>query len=224
LKKKTTTEAKEETEKLEEKRKETKKKKQSTKKRRKFKQTIEAIINLKNVDLDGKDKLNLSIQLPKGRGKDIEIGIFADGDLNLKAKKLSKHVLNRKELESFAKDKRKMRKFTNECYWFLAQADLMPFIGKTWGIVLGPRGKMPQPIPPNIPDLSPIIQKFKNTVRIKSKKSPTIHVPIGIEDMSPEDLTENLNSVLNEIEKQIPEEKISSIYIKKTMSEPVKVF
>ncbi len=192
--------------------------------KKKFKQSLEVMINLKakSVKLEGEDKVDLTIHLPKGRGKDIAVGIFAEGDLNLKAKKVSKHVLNKKELEKYAQDKRKMRKFANSCYFFLAQADLMPLIGKTWGVVLGPRGKMPQPIPPNI-DPAPIVKKLQDNVKIKSKKNPTIQAPFGIEEMPAEDLVENLNTVIAEVKKQIPPEKISSIYIKRTMGQPVKI-
>lgn len=192
--------------------------------KRNFKQTVDVMINLKakSLNLEGEDKLDLTIHLPKGRGKETEVGVFAEGDLNLKAKKVSQHVLNKKELEKYSKDKRKMRKFANSCSYFLAQADLMPLIGKTWGVVLGPRGKMPQPIPPNA-DPAPIIKKLKDTIRIKTKKSPTVHAPLGLEDMPAEDLAENLDAVLKEVKKQIPKEKISSIYIKRTMGKPVKI-
>jgi len=116
-----------------------------------------------------------------------------------------------------------MRKFANSCYAFIAQPDMMAQIGKTWGIVLGPRNKMPQPVPPNV-DLAPVVGRLKNTVRIKSKKNPTISVPVGVEDMNPEDLTENTMAVLNAIERQITEDKIRSIYLKSTMSPAVRLW
>ena len=95
-------------------------------------------------------------------------------------------------------------------------------IGKSWGIVLGPKGKMPQPVPPNA-DLAPVIDKIKNSVRIRSKKNPTIHALVGTENMSPEDLADNTLAVLSGIERQIPKDKIKSIYLKYTMSEPVEL-
>lgn len=193
------------------------------KKKGKFKQSIEMIVNFKHgVDLETKDKLNLIVQLPKSRGKETEIGVFADGDLNLKAKKFSNYVFDRHEIEEYSRDKRKIRKIASKCYWFLSQPELLPVVGKFWGVVLGTRGKMPQPLPSNV-DLEQIISKYKNSVRIKSKKGLAVHVPIGTEDMSADDLLENFNTVLIAIERQIPEDKISSIYIKRTMSEPVRV-
>ncbi len=195
----------------------------SKKKDRKFAQSMEISVNFKEIDLESSDfKLNLNIPLPKGRGRDVNIGVFADGDMNVRAKKLSKFVLNRDELEKYSKDKRKMRKFANSCYAFVAQPDLMATIGKSWGIVLGPKGKMPQPVPPNA-DLAPVVDRIKNSVRIRSKKNPTIHALVGTENMSPEDLADNTLAVLSGIERQIPKDKIKSIYLKYTMSEPVEL-
>ncbi len=190
---------------------------------RKFKQSVELCVNFEDINIQSSEyKLDLKVQLPKGRGKDVNVGIFADGDMNLRGKKLSDYVLNKAEIEEYAKSRRKMRKFCRECYWFISQPDLMPLVGKNWGIVLGPLGKMPQPVPPSV-DLKPIIGNLKNTVRIRSKKNPTIHVPIGTEDLPDEDLAENITAVLNGLERQIPASKISSVYCKTTMGEAIKL-
>ncbi len=191
-------------------------------KKRGFNQSLEIGINLRDVDLEGADKINTSIKLPNGRGRDIEIGVFAEGDLNLKAKKHSKHVLNKREIEEYAKDRRKMKKFANECYGLIAQPELMSVIGKKWGIILGPRNKMPQIIPPN-KDIKEYIQDLKDTVRVKSKKNPTIHVPVGTEDMEDQKLAANIQAVLTAIERTISPEKIANIYCKTTMGPAIKI-
>ncbi|HDH41043.1 MAG TPA: 50S ribosomal protein L1 [Candidatus Altiarchaeales archaeon] len=192
-------------------------------KKRRFKQSAEISINFKDLNMESaENKLNLNILLPRGRNKEVNIGIFADGDMNVRAKKLSKFVLNRKELEEYSKKRRKMRKFADLCYWFIAQPELMPTIGRTWGIILGPRGKMPQPVPATA-DLDAIVERLKNTVRIRSKKNPTVNVPVGTEDMKPEDLAENILAVMNGIERQIPPDKIRSVYFKTTMSHAIRL-
>ncbi len=194
----------------------------SKKTNRKFKQSVEVIFNFENVEIEGQHKINLNVTLPKGRGKDVEIGVFADGDLYVQAKKHGKHVLNRAELEEMAGDKREMRKYAGRCYGFIAQADLMASIGKTWGIVLGPRGKMPQPVPPNA-DVKAVIDRAKNTVRIKSKKLPTVQAPVGSEEMSAEDIAANIMAVYTAVERVIHKENISSMYVKTTMGEAVRL-
>jgi large subunit ribosomal protein L1 len=191
--------------------------------KRKFKQSAEICVNFKDLDMESSEnKLNLSIVLPKGRGKKVDIGIFADGDMNVRAKKLSKCVLNKTELEEYSKSRRNMRKFADSCYTFIAQPDLMPVIGKSWGITLGPRGKMPQPVPPTA-DLDEIISRLKNTVRVRSKKNPTVNVPVGTEDMSPEDMAENILAVMNGIGRQIASDKIKSVYFKITMDPAIRL-
>ncbi|MBN2013681.1 MAG: 50S ribosomal protein L1 [Candidatus Altiarchaeota archaeon] len=190
---------------------------------RKFKQSAEISVNFKEINMENpENKLNLSVLLPKGRNKEVNIGVFADGDMNLRAKKVSKYVLSREELEDYSKNRRKMRKFADNCYSFIAQPDLMPVIGKSWGIVLGPKGKMPQPVPPNA-DLEAITKKLRDTIKIRSKKNPTVNVPVGTEDMSPADLAENVIAVVSGIEKQIPEDRIKSIYFKTTMGAPIRL-
>jgi large subunit ribosomal protein L1 len=190
---------------------------------RKFKQSVELVVNFKGVDVEQPDsKINVNVYLPKGRGKDIEIGVFSDGDMNLQAKRVSKHVLGRQELEQYAKSKRKMRIFASQCYAFIAQADLMAFVGKNWGAVLAPRGKMPQPVPGNL-EIAPILLRSKNTVRVKSKKLPTVQAPIGVADMTPDDLAENGMAVYDNIGKKIAKENIASVYVKTTMGKPVRV-
>jgi large subunit ribosomal protein L1 len=191
--------------------------------KRKFKQSAEISVNFQEINMEVAEyKLNIAVLLPKGRKKDLEVGVFADGDMNVKAKKISKFVLNKAEVEEYAKNKRKMRNYANSCYTFIAQPELMPLIGKTWGVVLGPRGKMPLPVPPNA-DLDAVTQKLKNTVRVRSKKNPTINVPVGSEDMAPEDLADNILAVMTVIERQIPQEKIGSIHFKTTMGKPVRL-
>jgi large subunit ribosomal protein L1 len=190
---------------------------------RKFKQSVELSMNFKEVDLESTEyKLNLNILLPKGRGKDVDIGIFADGDMNVRAKKVSSFVLNKAEVEEYSRNKRRMRKYSTDCYSFIAQPDMMPLIGKTWGVVLGPRGKMPQPVPDSA-DLNNVINRIKNTVRIRSKKNPTIQVPVGVEDMSADDLADNVSVVLDAVERIIPKEKIQSAYLKTTMGQVIKL-
>jgi large subunit ribosomal protein L1 len=190
---------------------------------RKFKQSVELSMNFKEIDLESAEyKLNLNILLPKGRGKDIKIGIFADGDMNVRAKKVSDYVLSKAEIEEYARNKRRMRKFATDCYAFIAQPDMMPLIGKTWGVVLGPRGKMPQPVPDSA-DLTTVTNRIKNTVRVRSKKNPTIQVPVGIEDMSPDDLADNVSVVLDAVERIIPKEKVQSAYLKTTMGSVIRL-
>lgn len=54
--------------------------------KRNFSQSVDMCINFKDVKIESEHKLNLDIVLPKGRGKDVNIGVFADGDMAVRAK------------------------------------------------------------------------------------------------------------------------------------------
>ncbi|MFC2162957.1 50S ribosomal protein L1 [Candidatus Altiarchaeota archaeon] len=191
--------------------------------KRKFKQSLDVSFNFAGVHMEGEHKLNITVFLPKGRGKDVEVGAFVDGDMNIQAKEFSKHVLSKVELESMAKDKRQMRTYANQCYSFISAPDLISVVGKNWGVVLGVRGKMPQPVPPNA-DIKAAFERVKNTIRIKSRKTPTIHVPVGSIDMDPADVYENIQAVYTAIERVVHEEKIRSAFIKTTMGQAVNLW
>lgn len=186
---------------------------------RKFTESIELAINLKDIDLSiPKNRIEEEVILPKGRGKDVKIAVFATSELALKAKEVADLVIRDEEIDDIADDKRAARKMANKHKFFLAEAPLMPLIGKKLGIVLGPRGKMPKPLPPGM-DPSGIISSLRNTVKMRSKDKKTFHVAIGTNNMVPEDIAENLEAVLKRILSRLERGKqnIASVYIKTTM-------
>jgi large subunit ribosomal protein L1 len=112
----------------------------------------------------------------------------------------------------------------DEYDFFLAEAPLMPAIGKQLGVVLGPRGKMPRPVPPKI-DPEGIITNLRNTVRIRSRDKKTFHALVGTKNMTPEDLAENVDKVVKTILEKLERGKlnIASIFIKTTMGPAVRL-
>ena len=202
------------------------KKAKENSKKRNFVQSMELIMNFSNVDFSKpQNRIDLEITLPKGRGKERKIcAIVGDEMINI-AKQLVDRVITKDELQSF--DKKKAKKLANEYDMFVAQADLMPLVGRYLGQALGPRNKMPKPVPPNEKAFETIVNKLKDTVKIKTKGKflPTLHTAIGTEDMKDEDLAENAEAVLEAIIDKLPNKigNIKSIYVKTTMGKPVKV-
>jgi large subunit ribosomal protein L1 len=188
-------------------------------KERKFKQTIDVIINLKNIDLsDPKNRIDEEIVLPNGRGKEVRIAVFADGELALKAKKVADLVIRSEEIDDLSKDKKKMKEVANTYDFFVAEASLMPTIGKTLGTVLGPRGKMPRPIPPTA-GIEGIVKTLRKTVKVRSKGKKTFHTIAGTEDMKVEEIAENIDTIVKRIEEKLERgrQNIASIYLKTSM-------
>jgi len=194
-------------------------------KERQFKETMEIAINLKGVDLSiPKNRIDLEVALPKGRGKNIKVGVFASGELAIKSKDVADVVIAPEQIDELAEDKKKAKKLADEHDFFIAEAPLMPVIGKKLGVVLAPRGKMPKPVPP-MADPKPIISNLKNMVRARTKKSRTFHVPVGVRDMKPDDIAENIGVVLKRVEEKLGLGKmnIGSVYVKTTMGKAVRM-
>ena len=194
-------------------------------KKRKFTESVELSINLKDVDLSiPKNRIDDEIILPKGRGKLIKVVVFGSGELAVKAKDSADLVIQPEEIETVADNKRSARKMANSHDFFIAEAPLMPTIGKKLGVILGPRGKMPRPIPPQA-DPAPLIDNLKRTIKIRSKERRTFHAPIGTREMTPEDLAENLEAVLARVEMKLERgrQNIASVFVKTTMGPAVRV-
>ncbi len=192
---------------------------------RKFKESIDLAINLKNIDLSQpKNRIEEEIALPKGRGKDIKVGVFGSGELAVKAKTVADIVIQPEEIEEYADDKRKARKLVNSYNFFIAEAPLMPVIGKRLGAVLGPRGKMPKPMPPGA-DPTGMVNNLRKTVKIRSKDNKTFHTVVGTKDMSPDDIKANVDAVLTRLISKLEhgEMNIASIYLKTTMGPAVRL-
>lgn len=192
---------------------------------RKFKQNIDLVINLKNVKLEeAKNRIDEEIILPHGRGKESKIAIFASGELALKAKGKVDLIIKPEEIEDLAKDKKKFKKITDEYDFFIAEAPLMPTIGKTLGVILGPRGKMPRPVPPHI-DITGIVKNLRQTIRIRSKANKTFHAIAGKEEMDKEQIAENINTIIKRLESKLERGRmnIGSIHVKTTMGPSVRI-
>jgi len=192
---------------------------------RKFKQNIDLVINLKNVDLeDAKNRIDEEIILPHGRGKESKIAIFASGELALKSKGKLDLIIKPEEIEELAKDKKKFKKITDEHDFFIAEAPLMPTIGKTLGVVLGPRGKMPRPVPPHI-DITGIVKNLRQTIRLRSKANKTFHAIAGKEEMGKEQIAENIDTIIKRLESKLERGRmnIGSIHVKTTMGPSVRI-
>lgn len=192
---------------------------------RKFKESIDLAINLKGVDLSlPKNRIEEEVSLPNGRGKDIRVGVFGSGEMAEKAKGVADIVIQPEQIEEFADDKRKARKLVNQYHFFIAEAPLMPVIGKRLGVVLGPRGKMPKPMPPGA-DPGPMINSLRKTVKIRSKDRKTFHTVVGSKDMSAEDIGKNIDAVITRLLTKLErgEMNIASVYVKTSMGPAVRL-
>ena len=201
------------------------KKLQAESKKRNFLETVELAINLKDLDLSNpKNRIQEEILLPHGRGKTMKVGVFGSSEMAIKAKDVADVIVKPEDIEDLASDKAKARKFAQSNDYFIAEAPLMPTIGKRLGIILAPRGKMPKPVPPGS-DPGPAIEKLRASVTVRTRDKLTFHLPVGTKEMSAEHLAENIDVVLRRITGKLERGKqnIRSVYIKTTMGPSFKV-
>lgn len=194
-------------------------------KERKFKESLELAVNLKEVDLaDPKNRLNEEIVLPKGRGKQHKVAVFGTEEMKVKAKESADVIYGPEDLTKFADDKKEFKKIASDIDFFISEATLMANIGKSLGQVLGPRAKMPKPLPPG-QDPSPLIANLRQTVKARTRDKKTFHVPIGTRDMKDEDLADNVDAILSRLVGKLEKgyNNIASVYVKTTMGKPVRL-
>ena len=186
---------------------------------RKFVESVDITFTIKDVDLKNpNNRIKEEIRLPSGRGKELKIAMFAAGEAATKAKNAGIHVFTPQEIEEFGGQKGKAKKMANSFDFFLSEVPHMGLIGRYLGVVLGPRGKMPRPVPPTL-DPSVIAAGLKSTVVVKSGDRMTFHAAIGTAKQSQEELAANAmeiyNRVISKLERGIGN--IRSLYIKTSM-------
>ena len=199
------------------------KKARAATKERKFKESIELIITFKDIDVKKGFAINEVVQLPK-TSSPATVCIIATGDMNQKAKAAKADtVIGTEELAKYGANKRESRKFINKHDFFLADTKVMPVVGKTLGQLLGPRGKMPTPVPFDA-SIEAFIQRFRSCIKVRSRASLSVSSKIGDVSMEDQDLVDNALTVLHAIEKKLPngEKNMKKILIKTTMGKPVK--
>jgi len=191
--------------------------------KRKFTQSMEMMVNFRGIDFTkAENRLNLDILLPKGKGKDQKVIVFADAQMALDAKNAgATEVIDGAGITKLAADKGRLAILAKSCE-FIAQPSLMIQVGKSLGQVLGARGRLPRPVVGNVKDA---ITAAKSRVRMvsKGKYLPVAQCLIGSEAMPVSDLAENFGAVYDKVQAKATEPNIKSIYVKLSMGAPIKV-
>ncbi|MGQ4873271.1 MAG: 50S ribosomal protein L1 [Promethearchaeia archaeon] len=202
---------------------------------RKFDESIDFILNLKNLNLnDPKQRIDKELVLPNEIITEDKpnVCVIATDEVLLKAKKLGVDTLDKDQLEALnRKEKKEKKKFVKKYDYFIVEAKLMPLIARYLARFLGPLGKMPKPFPAgygiltNPNELENIIDRYKKIIRIQVKKQPVLQVKVGKKSMDKNKILENIKAVINFVADQMPHKynNFRSIYIKTTMGKPVKI-
>ncbi|MEM0129227.1 MAG: 50S ribosomal protein L1 [Thermoplasmata archaeon] len=188
-----------------------------------FTETVEISVNLKDIDLTiPKNRIEDEVPLPHGRGRPVRVAVIGSPELVQRVRGVADETILASDLDEAVKDAKKL---AGRIDFFLAEAPLMPTIGKRLGTVLGPRGKMPRPIPPGS-DPSNLIRALQRSIRVRSRGNRTFHAPVGTRSMPPEQIAQNIDSVLGRLVSKLERGRtnIESVYVKTTMGPAVRLW
>ena len=204
-------------------------------KSRKFDESIDIIINIKDVNLkDPKNRIDKEIILSHEiiANNKLKICVIAADEILLEAKKLGIDTLDSDGLISFdSEEKKDKKKFAKKYDFFVVEDKMMRNVARYLARFLGPVGKMPKPFPSGYgiisspEDLKTAYERYKKIIRIQMKKQPIIFAKIGKKSMETEQLFDNIKVIINFIADQMPHRfnNFKSMYFKSTMGKPVKV-
>jgi large subunit ribosomal protein L1 len=202
---------------------------------RKFDESIDLIINIKDVNLnDPKNRIDKEIILANEviTIDKPNICVIASDEILLEAKKLGVDTIDSDRLVKLnSEEKKYKKKFAKKYDYFVVEDKLMRDVARYLARFLGPVGKMPKPFPAgygiisSTEDLKIAYERYKKIIRIQMKKQPIIFAKIGKKSMSIDKLFENLKTVVNYIAEQMPHRfnNFKSMYLKSTMGTPVKM-
>jgi large subunit ribosomal protein L1 len=99
----------------------------------------------------------------------------------------------------------------------------MPRIGRILGQALGPKGKIPTPVPPNA-SVEAMIQRMRTAIRVRSRGSLGVAAKVGDSKLSEANLADNILAAVQAISKKLPngDRNIRTIMVKTTMGKPAK--
>jgi len=192
---------------------------------RNFTETVDLAINLRDIDLnDPSNRVDESVVLPEGTGQETSIVVFAEGETAVRAEEVADQVLDSDDLADLGDDDDEAKDLAEETDFFLAEEALMQDIGRYLGTVLGPRGKMPDPISPD-DDVVEVIERMKNSVQIRSGDRRTFHTRVGAENMSAEEIADNIDVIIRRLHADLEKGplNIDSVYVKTTMGPAMEV-
>ena len=166
----------------------------------KFDETVELHVRTGADGRHADQQIRGAVVLPHGTGKTVRILVFAKGPKEDEAKAAGADFVGGQEL---------IPKIQNEGWLdfdvVVATPDMMGVVGRL-GNVLGPKGLMPNPKSGTVTmDLTKAIADIKaGKVEYRLDKTNIIHCPVGKASFTEEQLRENLQALLDALNKAKP--------------------
>lgn len=188
----------------------------------KFDETVEVHVRLGVDPRHADQQVRGAVVLPNGTGKKVRVLVFAKGDKAREAQEAG---------ADFVGDDDLVKKIQTE-NWFgfdvcIATPDMMGTVGRI-GRTLGPKGLMPNPKSGTVTfDVAKAVADVKaGKVEYRVDKTSIVHCPIGKTSFGPENLLENLTTLMDALNKAKPAAAkgtyIKSLVVATTMGPGVK--
>jgi len=165
----------------------------------KFDETVEISINL-NIDArKAEQNLRGVLQLPNGTGKTYRVAVFAKGPKAEEAREAGADIVGEEDLvDQILKGEINFDK----C---IATPDMMGMAGRV-ARILGPRGIMPNPKTGTVTvNVAKAVQDVKGgQVEYRTEKNGVIHAGVGKASFKAEALQENIQALVETIQKARP--------------------
>jgi large subunit ribosomal protein L1 len=165
----------------------------------KFDETIELSMNL-GIDPRHADQMVRGlISLPNGTGKTLRVGVFARGAKAEEATAAGADVVGAEDLAE------KVQAGDIQFDRCIAAPDMMALVGRL-GKILGPRGLMPNPRLGTVTmDVAGAVRAAKaGQVEFRAEKAGIIHAGIGKSSFDEQKLLENINALVDAVQKAKP--------------------
>ena len=198
--------------------------------KRGFVQSVDLVVPLIGLDLKKPEhQADFFIELPHGSGKKLKVCALIGPELQPEAKSACDGMVLQDEFANYGRNKKLTKKLVRQYDFFIGQANIMPQIASTFGRVLGPKGKMPNPkagcvVPPKA-TLKLLVEKLQKIVHVSARAVPIVQCKVGNESMSDEALAANVVAIYDQLIHVLPagEQNVKAAFVKLTMGPPVKV-
>jgi large subunit ribosomal protein L1 len=192
--------------------------------KRKFDESVDVAIRL-GVDPRKADQMvRGTVSLPHGTGKSVRVAAFAQGAAADEAKAAGADIVGAQDLAD---------RIQNENFFefdaVVATPDLMGSVVSKLGRTLGPRGLMPNPKAGTVtPEVGKAVKEIKaGKLEYRVDKGSNVHLIIGKTSFDEKQLAENLQAILDEIQRAKPAaakgKYIKGVTVSSTMGPGVKV-
>lgn len=168
--------------------------------RAKFDETVEMVVRLGIDPRKADQAVRGSVGLPHGLGKEIRVAVFAKGEKVQEAQDAGADLVGGDDLVE------QIKAGNMDFDAVIATPDMMASVAKV-GKILGPRGLMPSPKVGTVTfDVAETIRGVKaGRAEYRADKAGNVHAPVGKSSFGAEKIRENIEALLDAINKAKPQ-------------------